>query len=263
MIGAQYYEPIYYAIVSIGTFISLINVRRNSVRENNVFPLLLCCFLAFFIGLRPVSLKYFVDMYGVAMQFSLWAQNSIGFYVDVENLIYDNLRINMATLGFTYTSFFLLIAIIYFSGLYYISTRMFKTRKMLVFFVCLAAFSTFSFATNGIKAGSAASVFLIALALQHNNKRFLSIVVAILSIGFHHSMVLPVFAFLVSLSSSSIPQVLSKLVAESLANNSPKQAKMYFVWTLILLGFFGFLCVILYERNKGGARLADIFCVYR
>ncbi len=58
-------------------------------------------------------------------------------------------------------------------------------------------------------------------------------------------LIFPVFAFLVSLSSSSIPQVLSKLVADALANNNPKQAKMYFVWTLVLLSLFGFLCVIL------------------
>lgn len=199
MIGAQYYEPIYYTIVSIATFVSLLNVRRTSVKESNIYTLLLCCFLVFFIGLRPVSLKYFVDMYGTAMHFSLWAQDHIGFSFEVENLIYDNIRINMATLGFTYTPFFFLIATIYFGGLYYICTRMFQTRKLLVFLVCLAAFSTFSFATNGVKAGSAASVFLIAMALQHDGKRLPALIVAILSIGFHHSMVLPVFAFVVCL----------------------------------------------------------------
>ena len=199
MIGAQYYEPIYYSIITIGTFITLSNIDCIDERESNRFPLLLCCMLILFIGLRPVSQKYFVDMYGTAMQFSLWAQDSVRFSFDVQNLLYDNLRLNMATLGFTYKPFFLLIAAIYFGGIYYVCSRMFNTRSLLPFFVCLAAFSTFSFATNGVKAGSAASVFLIAMALQHDGKRLASLIVAILSIGFHHSMVLPVFAFAVCL----------------------------------------------------------------
>lgn len=55
-------------------------------------------------------------------------------------------------------------------------------------------------------------------------------------------LIFPVFAFFISLSSSSIPQSLSKLVAEALANNNKKQATMYFVWTVLLLGLFGLFC---------------------
>ena len=197
MIGAQYYKPIYYIILVICTLISLSNIESDRERNEKKSTFLLCLFMILFIGLRPVSLKYFVDMYGTAMQFSLWVHEQVRFSFTEQNLIYDNLRINMATLGFSYTSFFLIIAAIYFGGIYYICCRIFRSNQLIAFVVCLSAFSAFSYATNGIKAGSAASVFLVAMALYHNDRKLISILVSILSIGFHHSMVLPVFAFIV------------------------------------------------------------------
>ena len=60
----------------------------------------------------------------------------------------------------------------------------------------------------------------------------------------NYYLIFPVFAFLISLSSSSIPQSLSKLVSESIAKNNKKQAKRYFVSSLFLLSIFGLICTI-------------------
>lgn len=197
MIDAQFYRPIYFLIIFFLTLWFTNKLRPNYISENNKYCVLLTLFFILFIGFRPVSHKYFVDMYGTALQFSLWARSQIGFFGDVENLLYDNLRINMATLGFTYRPFFIIIASIYFGGMYFLCTRIFNHRKMIALLTCLAAFSSFSFGTNGVKAGAAASIFLIAIALQHNRHGIYAIFFAILSIGFHHSMILPVIASVV------------------------------------------------------------------
>lgn len=61
------------------------------------------------------------------------------------------------------------------------------------YLVFLAAFSTFSYATNGIKAGAAASIFI--LALSYSDKLSICIPLLLVSLSFHHSMTLPLAAF--------------------------------------------------------------------
>lgn len=197
MIGAQYYKPIYLFLVLVLTWYNMANVTTKPKYENNTSCLVLTIFMTLFIGFRPVSHQYFVDMYGYAMQFEMWARQTIGFYLDQENLIFDNIRANMATIGLSYTSFFVLIAAIYFGGMYYVCTRMFNSRKIIALLVWLAAFSTFTYGTNGIKAGSAGTVFLVALALYDSGRNILAYLIGVLSIGFHHSMFVPVTVFVV------------------------------------------------------------------
>ena len=61
----------------------------------------------------------------------------------------------------------------------------------------LAAFSTFSYATNGIKAGAAASLFILAMGYRENLKVCIPLV--LLSWGFHHSMIMVVAGFVLTL----------------------------------------------------------------
>ena len=73
--------------------------------------------------------------------------------------------------------------------------KLFSKNVFLAMLVFWGAFSTFGFATNGLKAGCAAAFFLGALA--YREKKFIFIIFLILSIGFHHSMQLPIVACLV------------------------------------------------------------------
>ena len=57
-------------------------------------------------------------------------------------------------------------------------------------------------------------------------------------------LIFPVFSFLISLTSSSVPQVLSKLVAECVSNGNYKKAKTYFLCCIILFFSFGLLCSV-------------------
>lgn len=99
----------------------------------------------------------------------------------------------MASNGFQLSVFFLIIALIYFVGMWLCCRRLFPSNSFFAFLVCLGAFSTFSYGVNGIKAGAAASLFLIAIA--YCNQLKIAIPFLLLSLGFHHSMVLPIAAF--------------------------------------------------------------------
>lgn len=193
MISAEYYYTVYLTIVTVLTFIAC-NQGKND-RNNFSAALLLCVFMVLYIGFRPVSGRVFVDMGNYARFFHNAQWN--GFNFDTDNLIFDNLYNFLGSSGIDITVFFILIASIYFGCILIACKKLFPGNVLLAFLVYLAAFSTFAYGTNGIKAGAAASIFLVALA--YSKKYYFSIPVALISWGFHHSMQLPVVAFVVSI----------------------------------------------------------------
>ena len=103
----------------------------------------------------------------------------------------------MASRGVPSSTFFLLMSFLYFMMMFLACRKLFPEGSLLPFLVCLAAFSSFAYATNGIKAGVAASLFLMAIA--YHDKLIIAVPFLLLSMGFHHSMQLPMAAFLVVL----------------------------------------------------------------
>ncbi len=204
MISAKYYRLVYLIVVSILTLIIgsryssyPSNRVKSSKREPPLLSLVLMVMVTLFIGLRPLSGKYFIDMRATAIAWLEWNEGVFHFSLDRTNFIYDNIRIFMATSGFTVESFFMLVAVIYFVMMWIACRKLFPNDTLFAFLICLAAFSTFSYATNGIKAGSAASIFLVALAYRDNLK--ISIPLAVISWGFHHSMIMVLCSYVVVL----------------------------------------------------------------
>ena len=195
MIPAVLYKYIYLFLVTTLTFALVDNRKSIDRREDISGGLFLCLFMILFIGLRPVSGRYFVDManYAAWWGLAMWT----GFDWETENLLFDNLYVFMGNIFPSPYMFFLLIAAIYFTCMFVACRKLFPANTLIAFLVCLAAFSTFSYGTNGIKAGAAASLFLVALA--YRDRIWVSIAFLLLSWGFHHSMQLPVAAYVVTL----------------------------------------------------------------
>lgn len=193
MIPAYLYKYIYLLLVTVLT-LAVVKYRRSlKVTESIIGSALLCLFMVLFIGFRPVSI-YFVDMVNYA---NWWGETWWGFNWEAENLLFDNLYQYMGSIFPDGTVFFVLMATIYFIGMLVVCRKLFPSNTLIVFLVCLAAFSTFSYGTNGIKAGAAASLFLVALA--YRDKMWLSIIFLLLSWGFHHSMQVSVAAYALTL----------------------------------------------------------------
>jgi hypothetical protein len=81
--------------------------------------------------------------------------------------------------------------------MYLACCKLFPKDSLYAFVIYLGAFSTFSYATNGIKAGAAASIFLCALA--YKDQKIKALFFLLLSLGFHHSMILPIAAYIACL----------------------------------------------------------------
>lgn len=194
MIAAQFYNTFYLIIVSILTIINIKTKRISGMVEPPFPSMFLCLFMILFIGFRPIS-YVFVDMMNYARYWKKAYWYSFDF--QSENVLFDNLYNYMAGTGISVEMFFLLIASIYFGGMYGACRKLFPNYVLLSFLIYLAAFSTFTYGTNGIKAGAAASLFLMALA--YRDKIVWSIFFLLLSLGFHHSMQLPVAAYFLTL----------------------------------------------------------------
>lgn len=189
MIPGSYYLFIYLFIVSILTLKIIFKYWKTVnyvVIDSQKSALYLAIFLSLFIGLRPND-PIFADTVGYVASYKYQLGEPFHLSLEDENLIFDNLFKFFASYQLGWHSLFLLIASIYFIGIYKSCKNIFPNNSFVAFLVYLAAFSTFSYGTNGIKAGAAAAIFLCALAYR-NERPILASILAFASWGFHHSM---------------------------------------------------------------------------
>jgi len=195
MIEAVLYQTVYLLIVAFFTIhaVSLYGNKGRGVVAHQKQALFLAVFMIFFIGLRPAS-YLFSDMVNYV---DYLRAIRAGTYIHGDNnFIWDPLFDWFGNSGLSNDFFFCFIAFIYFGGIFLACKKMFPNDIFLSFLVYLGAFSTFSYATNGIKAGAAASFFLLALAYRENKWR--AALFLFLSLGFHHAMIAPIAAYLVT-----------------------------------------------------------------
>lgn len=174
-------------------FDSPFSYKYNAQTNTNTVLLLIICIL--FIGLRPVD-NAFADMVGYYHTYK--KLYGVPFYLRLNgnNKIFDQILPLFASCKLPSESYFTFVSTIYFGGIFVACKKMFPNNLLVAFIACLTAFSTFSYGTNGIKAGAAASIFLVALA--YNENIWVSIPLALISWGFHHSMSMVLVAYVIS-----------------------------------------------------------------
>lgn len=197
MIPAELYHDLYLMIVMLLALFTITNYKiKNSPylsQTVNHKCLAILMFFVLFIGLRPLSIV-FADMGQYAGMMAYWNGLEFHFDFNAENKIYDNLMIFLACNNFPYPLFYTFIAAIYYTCYYICFRKIFRNNSLVVFVLFLSAFMTFASSVNGIKAGAATAIFMVAVAYYNNWKVWLPVL--LISWGFHHAMQLPVGAFL-------------------------------------------------------------------
>ncbi|MBD5336439.1 MAG: hypothetical protein HDR95_03890 [Bacteroides sp.] len=204
MIPASYYHPIYFVAVILLTIVLSIRYQTisderllYSYKATSLWAWIVPMAFALFIGFRPVSGQYFVDManYDVAY-YTLTYGKQYDWDWHSTNYIFDNVFNWLGEKEYDISVFFVGSAIIYFIGTYVGIRKIFPNNALYAYVCFLGAFSTFSYGTNGMKAGLAATLFIIAVA--YYSKPIIGILFLFLSLGFHHSMILPIVAVAIS-----------------------------------------------------------------
>lgn len=190
-------------MLSLFVFVKYYSYSQHRLNNGRSQPslrvVILVLALVFFIGLRPNSEEYFVDMSSYTAFYEVMQGEIFVFDWSTDNIIFDNLLLFFSSRNIPVELFFLTIAALYFVCLAIACFNMFPKDKFASYLVYLGAFSTFAYATNGIKSGAAASLFLVAISLYEKRKWLWMIVLILLSWGFHHSMIVPTTAFVVCL----------------------------------------------------------------
>ena len=153
-------------------------------------------FLTWMIGLMPFTGVYTADRWNMVSWYVLYAGKHFTFSWDETNYLFDNFYAFIATKRLPPSFFFLPVSAIYFCCILWACRKFFSHDTLLAFAVYLGAFSTLSYGVNGAKAGSAAALFLVAIAYREN--RPMAALFCFLSLGFHHSMFVPIGMFVLT-----------------------------------------------------------------
>ena len=138
---ASLYLPLYLIIVTLFTIVVINKYPSSTLRYKfrdisfQTQAVFLTLFLIVFIGFRPLSSKYFVDMVNYDLYYKVFAYkaNNFTFNWDVGNYIYENLFNWMGFMGFEVDYFFLVMAFIYFSCLLWACIKIFPRDTLLAF----------------------------------------------------------------------------------------------------------------------------------
>ncbi|PIA77537.1 hypothetical protein BFR04_08850 [Gaetbulibacter sp. 4G1] len=175
------------------TLILKINDLKN-IRYINIVGYLLLFFLIIYIGLRPISGHYFVDMATYARHFHRYANglpilsnHDLGFHLFMK-LCANIMPINI---------FFLVCALLYIYPMYYISKKFFREKWFYSFLLFVVSFSFWTYGVNGLRNGIATSFFLMAITFSNNKKVMIFWIV--LACMFHKTLILPTLAYVITL----------------------------------------------------------------
>ena len=203
MISGQYYSIIYLLVVVVLSIMVLFRYSFYSVsrlhQHNKAidFSFFVALVFALFIGFRDPYSSVFGDSLLYSQLYEAFLGESFRWNWNADNFIYDNLLLWMSSINLPVEVFYITISVLYFVGIWVSCHFLFPDDTMASYVVYLAGFSTYAYGVNGIKAGVAAALFLIAIAMSIKNKKLPAVVFLVLSLGFHHSMLMPIIAFVI------------------------------------------------------------------
>ncbi len=166
-----------------------INSNKNIVFIN-ISGYFLLLFSILFIGLRPVSGKYFGDMITYARYFDYY-QSGGAIAMDKDWVFHYFMMLNAQV--FPKAIFFTVCAFLYIFPMYRFSKSISKKYWFYCFYLLLVSFSFWSYGTNGIRNGVATSLFLLALSYRSNILTMY--IIFCLAYLTHQTMLLPIVAF--------------------------------------------------------------------
>ncbi len=199
-IPLEYYFKIYInfclfvvLLTVVHTHLLDLNDKRNLIYLNLTGYILL--FLSvFYIGLRPVSGKYFLDMGTYAHHFENYQE---GNPIITEQDVFFHIFMQFCSKIMSVNNFFLMCVLVYIIPMFRISKKFFKEYWFYAFFVFLVSFQFWPYAVNGIRNGMGTSLFLLGLSFY--DKKFWLGVSMVFAVLIHQSLMLPVLAFVATL----------------------------------------------------------------
>ncbi|WP_445381949.1 EpsG family protein [Robiginitalea sp. IMCC43444] len=199
LVDAENYYPVYinFCLLLIGlSYLHAVALPVNSTKNLyfvNFSGLILFLFITLFIGFRPINPIYFGDTGNYYTAYMAYAQGAP--IRDNYDLVW-HLFMKVCSKLISVHVFFTLCSFLYVYPLYKISKTYFSQYWFYVFVMFIVSFSFWPYGVNGVRNGVACSIFLWGLCYR-NNLVVMSLLF-ILAISFHKTLMLPVFAFILT-----------------------------------------------------------------
>lgn len=196
------YYPVYmYSLLflTIGYTASISKYGTFLIQRNTNQPLVLIYIFLFVLlmGLRPISGYYFGDTSNYAQSYNLFVNGILQYNPDSSEWLFEWLMYQCSQVMDVH-GFFLLVEILYVLPVLWTCKKLVPNHAILMFLVCMGAFSFFSYGTNGIRNGMACSLIIAALACVHGNlmQKVIGGMLAFLAFNIHRSTALPIVCIL-------------------------------------------------------------------
>ena len=204
----QYYTWVYYwlmACLCMATgiyYLTDYGCRKLLTQNSGVFAFILCAILTVYVGLRPISGRYFVDMkmYAHSYRYDLWGENLTLFDVRKEWFFAYVMKFCKISFNNVYV-WFLVIDIFYFGCQLWACKKLLKENAWMAIMFVFFSYQFYTFGVNGLRNGMACALMMLAIAYwaDRDIKGYLiGFFIFLLALGCHRSTALPMAALFVS-----------------------------------------------------------------
>lgn len=207
-IPVENYRFVYYAVMAILCWITAITYMSSNTcnkllqQNSSFFPVLFAMLIAVYLGSRPVSGRYFVDMIMYNHYWNIVDVNTPIKYFDWHSeWFFQFLVIYCKKMVHDAHFWFLVVDIIYVGSQIWACKKLLFENVWLALLFVLFSSSFFSFGTNGIRNGMACSLMMLSLAFFCDGKKIntcIGIFIFLLAMGCHRSVIVPMVGFLTS-----------------------------------------------------------------
>ncbi len=193
------YHLILVSILTLLYFFFIHKRRANGLirRKPLVITLVYVIVFTLIVGLRPVH-GAFGDTVTVANTYRIFNSSPITIVGSRDSFFYLLQWYCAQVMDIKW--FFLICEVLYVVPMVIACRRLMKNNYDLAMVICLAAFSFFSYGTNGIRSGIATSLVLLAISFIQGNKteKIISFIISFIAVNVHMSTALPVLCMLIT-----------------------------------------------------------------
>ncbi len=198
LIPAEYYTIIYYQVLLLmvlvlyaqGTRLDISDAKNLQGKQGMANALFI--FLILYMGLRPISARWFGDMRTYA---NFYADYAGGAAVTPGKDIYFEYFMKWLSGFMPVEGFFFICALLYIIPLFVATRKLFGKYAPYGFIMIVLSMSFWSYGVNGIRNGIATSIFILAIS---RTRLAWQILLLVLSTMFHQSMWIPVIAWVIA-----------------------------------------------------------------
>lgn len=199
LIPLHLYTPLYFHIVLLFVLIALYHSHNarlgasHNIAFYRLWGAIVIIFVTLYMGLRPISGRYFGDM---RTYYEMFKDYRLGAKLQTEKDVLFQAFIYLSSKVYSADVFFFICAAIYVIPTFFACEKWFGIYWFYPFLAIVGSFSFWAYGTNGIRNGIATSVFIYGLSRDH---RIWQLLWLGLSVGIHKAMAIPFCGFLLTM----------------------------------------------------------------